>query len=167
MTATGGGYGNPLKRLTLQVAKDVKNEYITIAQAKEVFGVVINSESFEVDGASREREISMDILNIRELSQEGTKSYSMHIIFKEQYQESELKVGYVTIYPGETVPLTGVSKHEENEYSVIVKGSLVTEIDGKKYRVSAGQATFIPKGEEHIAVNDGEEDCELVFVMVG
>ncbi|MBZ5201529.1 cupin domain-containing protein [Planomicrobium chinense] len=109
----------------------------------------------------------MDILNIKDLEQEGNGSYSMHTIFKEQQADSAVKVGHVTIYPGETVPLTGVSKHEANEYSVIVKGSLVTEIDGKQYRVSAGQATFIPKGEEHIAVNDGEEACELVFVMVG
>lgn len=109
----------------------------------------------------------MDILNIKDLAQEGNKAYSMHTIFKEHTQEGAVKVGHVTIYPGETVPLTGVSKHDENEYSVIVKGSLVTEVNGKQYRVSAGQATFIPMGEEHIAINDGEEDCELVFVMVG
>jgi len=109
----------------------------------------------------------MDIINIKELAQEGNQSYSMQTIFKEQQNESAVKVGTVTIYPGEKVPLTGVSNHEENEYSVIVKGSLLTEIKGKQYRVSAGQATFIPKGEEHIAINDGEENCELVFVLVG
>lgn len=109
----------------------------------------------------------MDILNIEDLAQEGNESYSMYTIFKEKQQNSTVKVGHVTIYPGETVPLTGVSKHEENEYSVIVKGTLLTEINGKQYRVSAGQATYIPKGEEHIAVNDGNENCELVFVMVG
>jgi mannose-6-phosphate isomerase-like protein (cupin superfamily) len=109
----------------------------------------------------------MDIINISELAQEGNQSYSMHTIFKEQQTNSAVKVGAVTIYPGEKVPLTGVSNHEENEYSVIVKGSLLTEIKGKQYRVSAGQATFIPKGEEHIAVNDGDENCELVFVLVG
>ncbi|MDN3438383.1 cupin domain-containing protein [Planococcus sp. APC 3900] len=109
----------------------------------------------------------MDILNIKDLAQEGNESYSMHTIFKEQPKDGAVQVGHVVIYPGETVPLSGFSKHAENEYSVIVKGSLLTEIDGQQYRVSAGQATFIPKGEEHIAVNDGEEDCELVFVMVG
>lgn len=109
----------------------------------------------------------MDILNIKDLVQEGNESYSMHTIFNEQQGDTAVKVGHVAIYPGETVPLSGVSKHAENEYSVIVKGSLVTEINGQKYRVSAGQATFIPKGEEHIAVNDGDEACELVFVMVG
>jgi len=109
----------------------------------------------------------MDILNIEELEQQGNEAYSMRTIFQEQQNDAAVKVGHVTIYPGETVPLSGVSKHAENEYSVIVKGSLVTEIDGQQYRVSAGQATFIPKGEEHIATNDGAENCELVFVMVG
>lgn len=50
MTATGGGYGEPKKRPSKQVARDVKNEYITIEQAKEVFGVIINEATFEVDG---------------------------------------------------------------------------------------------------------------------
>lgn len=109
----------------------------------------------------------MDILNIKDLAQEGNEAYSMHTIFKEQPKDGAVQVGHVIIYPGETVPLSGFSKHAENEYSVIVKGSLLTKIDGQQYRVSAGQATFIPKGEEHIAVNDGEEECELVFVMVG
>lgn len=50
MTATGGGYGEPKKRPAEQVARDVKNEYLTVEQAKEVFGVIVNEETFEVDG---------------------------------------------------------------------------------------------------------------------
>ncbi|ASN05259.1 hydantoinase B/oxoprolinase family protein [Virgibacillus necropolis] len=50
MTATGGGYGNPLKRPSGQVAKDVKNGYVTVEQAKRVFGVIVNTETFKVDG---------------------------------------------------------------------------------------------------------------------
>ncbi|ASN05260.1 cupin domain-containing protein [Virgibacillus necropolis] len=109
----------------------------------------------------------MDIINLTELESEGNQAYSMYTIFKEQQQDFAVKVGTVTIYPGERVPLKGVSNHEENEYSIIVRGSLLTEIKGEQYRVSAGQSTFIPKGEEHIAVNDGDENCELVFVLVG
>lgn len=108
----------------------------------------------------------MKILNINELKQEGNQSYSMHTIFKEYQQEAAINIGHVIIYPGETVPLTGVSKHEGDEYSVIVRGSLVTKINGEQYRVAAGQATFIPKGEEHVAFNDSDQECELVFVMV-
>lgn len=47
MTATGGGYGNPLKRPAEQVCKDVKNEYYTVQEARLLFGVEINPETFE------------------------------------------------------------------------------------------------------------------------
>ncbi|WP_227888082.1 cupin domain-containing protein [Cytobacillus oceanisediminis] len=50
---------------------------------------------------------------------------------------------------------------------MIVKGSIVTETNGKTYRVSSGEATYIPAGQEHIAYNDSEEDCEIVWVLVG
>lgn len=49
MTATGGGYGNPLNRPAEQVAKDVKNGYISIEKAKNVFGVVVNEDNFSVE----------------------------------------------------------------------------------------------------------------------
>lgn len=47
MTATGGGYGNPLNRPAGQVAKDVKNEYYTIEEARDLFGVDVHPETFE------------------------------------------------------------------------------------------------------------------------
>ena len=109
----------------------------------------------------------MDVLKLADLQEEGNESYSMKTVFQEAVGDSSVKVGRVVIRAGETVPLTGVSKHRENEYSIILKGSLVTDIGDEKIRVTAGDATFIPKGEEHVATNDGEEDCELVFVLVG
>lgn len=47
MTATGGGYGDPLKRPAKQVAKDVKNEYYTVEEAEKLFGVEVNPTTFE------------------------------------------------------------------------------------------------------------------------
>lgn len=49
ITATGGGYGNPLDRSPEKVAFDVKNGYISLEQAKEVFGVIVNPETFEIE----------------------------------------------------------------------------------------------------------------------
>lgn len=48
VTATGGGYGNPYNRPAEQVAMDVKNGYITVEQAKEKFGVVLDADTFEI-----------------------------------------------------------------------------------------------------------------------
>lgn len=50
VTATGGGYGDPYKRPLEKVASDVKNGYITVEQAKEKFGVLINSGTFDSEG---------------------------------------------------------------------------------------------------------------------
>lgn len=55
VTATGGGYGDPYKRPADQVAQDVKNGYITAAQAYESFGVVVNEKTYEVEGLTEDR----------------------------------------------------------------------------------------------------------------
>ncbi|MBG9451304.1 5-oxoprolinase [Cytobacillus firmus] len=56
VTATGGGYGDPYKRPADQVAQDVKNGYITAAQANESFGVIVNEKTFEVEGLTEDRQ---------------------------------------------------------------------------------------------------------------
>lgn len=53
ITATGGGYGDPMKRDPETVAMDAKNEYITIAQAAADYGVIVDSETFAVVGLTR------------------------------------------------------------------------------------------------------------------
>ncbi|WP_282172207.1 hydantoinase B/oxoprolinase family protein [Cytobacillus firmus] len=56
VTATGGGYGDPYKRPADQVAQDVKNGYITAAQANESFGVIVNEKTYEVEGLTEDRQ---------------------------------------------------------------------------------------------------------------
>ncbi|UYG95352.1 hydantoinase B/oxoprolinase family protein [Cytobacillus firmus] len=56
VTATGGGYGDPFKRPADQVAQDVKNGYITAAQANESFGVIVNEKTYEVEGLTEDRQ---------------------------------------------------------------------------------------------------------------
>ena len=55
VTCTGGGYGNPLERDPKQVAWDVKNEYISVRQAEEDYGVIVDAETFEVKGLTDAR----------------------------------------------------------------------------------------------------------------
>jgi len=45
----GGGYGNPHLRDAQKVAREVKNGIISIEQAKESYGVVVNPENFNLD----------------------------------------------------------------------------------------------------------------------
>ena len=55
VTATGGGYGDPFKRPPEKVAMDVKNEYITLAQAAEDYGVIVDPDTFAPVGLTEER----------------------------------------------------------------------------------------------------------------
>lgn len=62
VTGTGGGYGNPFKRPEEKVAMDVKNEYITIEDAKNIYGVILEQDTLKVTGITKERE---QLLNTR------------------------------------------------------------------------------------------------------
>ena len=51
----GGGYGSPLNRPADDVAADAKQGYISLASVKELYGVVLDRESFAVDVAATQR----------------------------------------------------------------------------------------------------------------
>ncbi len=53
VTCTGGGYGDPMERDPESVAWDVKNEYISVRQAEEDYGVVVDPEMYEVKEVRR------------------------------------------------------------------------------------------------------------------
>jgi N-methylhydantoinase B len=48
-SAGGGGYGDPLKRNPLAVEQDVLNEYISIDQARNAYGVAIDPKTLKAD----------------------------------------------------------------------------------------------------------------------
>jgi N-methylhydantoinase B len=48
-SAGGGGYGDPLERDPLAVEQDVLNEYVSIAQARNAYGVAIDPKTLKVD----------------------------------------------------------------------------------------------------------------------
>jgi len=51
----GGGWGDPLNRDVGRVRDDVMNGLVSLQRAKDVYGVVIDSESFEVDEMATEQ----------------------------------------------------------------------------------------------------------------
>ena len=51
----GGGYGSPLERSPAQVANDVRQGYVGVAAAADLYGVVVNPDTFEVDVAATEK----------------------------------------------------------------------------------------------------------------
>jgi N-methylhydantoinase B len=51
----GGGYGSPLERLAEQVAEDVRQGYVTVKAAAELYGVVVDPGTFELDVPATEQ----------------------------------------------------------------------------------------------------------------
>jgi N-methylhydantoinase B len=49
ITPGGGGWGNQLERDPQKVQWDVLEEFISVERAREVYGVVINPDNFEVN----------------------------------------------------------------------------------------------------------------------
>jgi N-methylhydantoinase B len=49
ITGVGGGYGDPLERDPMLVQDDVRNEYLAVAQAADLYGVVIDPNSLVID----------------------------------------------------------------------------------------------------------------------
>jgi mannose-6-phosphate isomerase-like protein (cupin superfamily) len=62
--------------------------------------------------------------------------------------------------------VSGLAPHDEDEYSIVVKGTMITTIGDREYRLSAGDASFIPYGEAHAVYNPGDEICQLIWVLV-
>lgn len=87
-------------------------------------------------------------------------------LFKDQFQDTEVKFGFVSIPAGARLPLEGTTAHEEHEYSYILKGSLSGESGEKPFQINAGEASYIPAGEKHWCVNKGDSAVELVYALV-
>ncbi|MEA2278333.1 MAG: N-methylhydantoinase [Solirubrobacteraceae bacterium] len=55
VTGSGGGYGSPLAREPELVLADVQDGYLTVDQARDVYGVVIDASTATVDGEATAR----------------------------------------------------------------------------------------------------------------
>lgn len=55
MTYGGGGYGNPLERDPKKVQWDVKNEKVSLKNAKIYYGVLLDPKTLEIDAAGTEK----------------------------------------------------------------------------------------------------------------
>jgi N-methylhydantoinase B len=60
ITGTGGGFGDPLERPLRKVQADVRNGFITAAQAQDLYGVELDPSTLEVKGLHPDREREKD-----------------------------------------------------------------------------------------------------------
>ncbi|GAC54400.1 hydantoin utilization protein B [Gordonia amicalis NBRC 100051 = JCM 11271] len=51
---SGGGFGDPFRRDPFSVLSDVWDEYLTAEEARQDYGVVVNTDNWTVDEAATE-----------------------------------------------------------------------------------------------------------------
>ncbi len=69
---------------------------------------------------------------------------SLKTLFSEKdIQGEKAKFGVVTIPPKVRIPLSGTGSHDQDEYSIVIKGSIVAGHGNQEYRLSAGDASLI------------------------
>jgi N-methylhydantoinase B len=51
----GGGFGPAIERPAEQVARDVKQGYVSVSKAEQAYGVIINPETYELNVAATEK----------------------------------------------------------------------------------------------------------------
>ena len=51
----GGGWGDPLLREPERVLEDVRNEYVSVESARNIYGVVIDPTTMTIDAVATER----------------------------------------------------------------------------------------------------------------
>ena len=78
----------------------------------------------------------------------------------------ERNMGSAVFAPGSRAPAAGLTSHDEDEYAYIISGALKCFSGGELNELKAGDATFIPAGEEHYSFNESKEPCTLVYVLV-
>lgn len=109
----------------------------------------------------------MKIVTVSDVKADNRTDVVMKTLFGGNVdQDAKVTFGTVVFPPGARVPQAGVGTHDGDEYSIILKGSILSVSGGEEHRVSAGQATLIPAGEEHWSINDSNEDCEIIWVIV-
>jgi mannose-6-phosphate isomerase-like protein (cupin superfamily) len=97
---------------------------------------------------------------------DGSLDEMITIFDKTNTPNEKVTLGYAFFPPGKRVPEEGVSCHEHDEYSFIIKGKAKIVIDGKVIESGPGTAGLIPAGEEHYSFNDTDETCELIWMLV-
>ena len=109
----------------------------------------------------------MQILCEKKIVPVKYEGYQMLNVFHELKEDGNtVQMGKAIIERGAKVPMDSFGVHGSDEYSYIVKGCLSVSTRSEDTVIKAGDYSYIPAGEEHNCMNIGEEDCELIWVMI-
>ena len=94
---------------------------------------------------------------------DGTVIVSSFVSAEELNNKGRL-FGKITLKPGCGI---GFHVHEsDSELFYIIKGTAIYDDNGQTVTVSAGDVTLTPAGTGHSIKNEGDEDVELIALIV-
>lgn len=76
-----------------------------------------------------------------------------------------LDLGVERVAPGGGPPLH--IHHHVDEYVLVLEGALHVQLGEESLELAAGDAAVLPRGVEHTFVNRGDEECRVVWVILG
>jgi N-methylhydantoinase B/oxoprolinase/acetone carboxylase alpha subunit len=80
ITASGGGFGDPLERSPEKVQEDVRQERITIDYARDVYGVIIDANTMAIDEAATQRQRKELAKEPRQALQDSALRHFLHTV---------------------------------------------------------------------------------------
>lgn len=108
----------------------------------------------------------MEKVSLNSIPVTGLPLYEMQRLFHITESCSDVKISYITLLPGNRVPVEGSGFHEEDEYSFFIEGEVYTESGDFRGICRGGEATLIPRGERHWCENRTDKPCRIVCVLV-
>jgi quercetin dioxygenase-like cupin family protein len=91
----------------------------------------------------------------------------MYPYFKEEEKPSDkFDSGFIIFPPGAVMPSEGKSCHTGYEVSYVISGTLTIEANGQVMTFQDGNTIYIPAGEAHRCVNNGDVDCVVAYMIV-
>ena len=108
----------------------------------------------------------LELIKKSELSVSNFDGYQMIDSIIKERKGHLIKIGKAIIEPGTRIPDDGKTVHDADEYSYIIKGTLMSGTNSDTTTIGAGDFSFIPAGEKHWCENIQNENCELIWFMI-
>ena len=108
----------------------------------------------------------MSYIRSNDFSVEEHSDYAVITAKESRTRGRKIKIGKAVLKPGARIPEEGTTFHDCDEYSFVVKGNVTIGTEDGLSDLETGDINFTPKAKEHWSLNEGDTDCELVWVLV-
>ena len=132
--------------------------------------VIINTEDATLVADKDQSEKIKQIVN--ELQVKNIKESNFHKkgfrpwgFYSSILEDNRWQVKIIHVKPGAKLSLQ--MHHHRSEHWVVVKGTALVEIDGKRSMLSENESTYIPLGSKHRLSNPGKIPLKLIEVQSG